>query len=70
MEKGKMGERITESLRKNGMNTRELADMAGISEVSLWRIINGKQEPKVSVAFRIALALHVSLDYLIGVESE
>ena len=70
MKKNVFSERITEALRKNGMNTRELADKANLTEVSLWRIINGEKEPTVLAAANIASALHVSLDFLLGIESE
>ena len=65
-----IGERITELLRKNGLNQRELADMAQITEVSLSRYISGDRIPKGPVIANIAAALHTTSDYLLGQEFE
>ena len=65
-----IGERNTELLRKNGMNQRELADMAHITEVSLSRYISGDRIPKGPVIANIAAVLHTTSDYLLGQELE
>ena len=65
---GMIGCRIIEMMRKNGINQRELADMAQITEVSLSQYITGKREPKASDVASIAVALHTTSDYLLGIK--
>ena len=48
------------------MSQEELAQMTGISRVSISRYENGHTSPSVGHILKISKALNVSVDYLIG----
>lgn len=56
---------IKDLLEAKGMSQRELADKAGITEVSLSRYINGNRVPKAPVAMCIARALGVDIEEIV-----
>jgi transcriptional regulator with XRE-family HTH domain len=47
-----------------GLDQSALAEQVGLSRSSISRILSGAQEPKLGLAFLLARALGVSLDYL------
>lgn len=63
-----LGERIAELLNKSGMTQRELADLIGVTEVSMSRYISNDRTPKGPVIANLATALHTTTDYLLGSE--
>lgn len=60
------GLRLHETLKAKHMFQRELAQMANIQENTVGRYIYGTRIPNIITAKRIAEALGVSLDWLIG----
>lgn len=48
-----------------GMDQSTLADKVSLSKSSMSRILSGIQEPKLRLAYDLAKALGVSLDYLV-----
>jgi transcriptional regulator with XRE-family HTH domain len=63
--------RVTLEREKRRLSQQELAAMAGVSYQTIWRIEHGKhKEPGIYVARKIARALSVSLDYLVGLYEE
>ena len=62
-------DRLTEMLERRGMTQRELADKIDKTEVSVSRYISGQRVPKATVLLKIAQALNVQADYLIGNDS-
>lgn len=56
------------ALKLRGWNQAKLADRLGITEgaVSKWR--SGEREPPLLMLVHIATALHVSVDWLLGIE--
>jgi transcriptional regulator with XRE-family HTH domain len=63
METGK----IIASLRdKKGFSQTELADKSGVSRVMIGKYERGEAQPSIDAAKKIADALEVSLDYLVG----
>jgi transcriptional regulator with XRE-family HTH domain len=63
METGK----IIASLRdKKGLSQTELADKSGVSRVMIGKYERGEATPSIDAAKKIADALEVSLDYLVG----
>jgi transcriptional regulator with XRE-family HTH domain len=48
-----------------GMDQSALASQVGLSKSSISRILNGAQEPKLRLAYDLAKALGVTLDYLV-----
>lgn len=60
-------ERLAELLRLRNMTPAALARATGISSAAFSLILSGKrQDPGVTNAAKIASALGVSLDYLVG----
>ena len=49
-----------------GLDQSELAHRVGLSKSSISRILSGAQEPKLRLAYDLAKALGVTLDYLVG----
>ena len=56
-----LGGRIAELLTQYNMTQRELADKAGITEVSMSRYIKGDRVPKGTTLANIATALHTTI---------
>ena len=65
-----LGERISEMLRKQGIQQKELAERIGITEAAMSRYIAGTREPKPDVIANMATALHTTSDYLLGIEND
>lgn len=62
--------RIKELLNKKKMTQQQLAEIVDITPTSLSRYFKGTQEPKLSVIVKIANALDVSIDYLLGLDAQ
>lgn len=65
-----IGERIHRRMRDLNLSQKELAKKSNITEANISRYINGLAEPKSAVTKRIANALDVSTDYLLGDEEK
>ena len=61
-----IGERIADLRRARGMSQDELAELATLSRISIARYESGKIEPGAKALGRIADALEVSSDVLLG----
>ncbi len=48
-----------------GLDQSALAERVGVSKSSMSRILSGTQEPKLRLAYDLARALGVTLDYLV-----
>lgn len=64
------GERIEELLTRKGINHRELSLMVGVTEQSISRYVHGTRVPRGNTLAKIAKALNVTSDYLLGCETE
>lgn len=60
--------RIKETLKSRGISQRELATRSGITEVTISRYVSGARIPKGTEIIKIAAALNVSADYLLGLK--
>ncbi len=58
--------RVNELLEKKGLSQKQLAKMSNITESSLSRYLAGILQPRIDVIRNIALALGVSVSFLIG----
>ena len=65
-----IGERIADLRRARGMSQDELAELATLSRISIARYESGKIEPGAKALGRIADALEVSSDVLLGRSEE
>ena len=61
--------RLKEIMHRRGKNSTELADIIGISERNMRRIVAGGTTSDESVA-SLAKALEVSADYLLGLSDD
>jgi transcriptional regulator with XRE-family HTH domain len=66
----KLGDRISELLKKRNISQKELATQIGVTEAAMSRYIAGTREPKPDVLANIATALHTTSDYLLGIEND
>lgn len=65
------GERMKVAMKRiNRMKQSELAEITGITEVTISRYINSQRVPKVTEILKIADALDVSCDYLMGKDED
>jgi transcriptional regulator with XRE-family HTH domain len=64
----KFAERLDAILRTSGISQAELEAAAGVYQTQLSRYLDGKSEPKISNLARLARALHVTTDYLLGID--
>src|SRR5438309_12094791 len=64
---GGMGyaEKLQQLCALRGLEQSVLAERVGLSKSSISRILSGAQEPKLRLAFDLAKALGVTLDYLV-----
>lgn len=67
---GTIGDRILRARKHIDLNQKELCQITGITEASLSRYENNLREPKSDVLKKLAKALNVSSDYLIGLTDE
>ena len=65
-----LGSRITEALKRQNMQQKELAMRIGITEAALSRYISEERDPKPETLANIATALHTTSDYLLGIERD
>lgn len=61
-----LGKRILKLLNEKNLTQKELAKIAGTTEVTIGRYVNDKREPSATMLASIANALNVSTDYLLG----
>ena len=62
----KMGERIKKIRRQKGLSQTELANSIGASQQVITNYERGLREPSIEILLKIAGALDVSLERLIG----
>lgn len=65
----KFGDRIQRARKEKGLSREELAAMIGTSGPIVGRYERGDMMPSVEIATKIAEALGVSLDFLVGKSS-
>ena len=61
-----IGERIKELRLKSKLTQKELSKITGISEISIRKYESGDRTPKIDAIEKLALALNVQIDYIIG----
>lgn len=62
----KIGKIIADLRKERGMSQTDLATKTGISQVMVGKYERGDASPSIEVAKKIADALEVSLDFLVG----
>ncbi len=61
-----IGERIQTTRKENGFSQEQLAEMASLNRVTIAKYESGRIEPGAQALARIADALGVSIDHLLG----
>lgn len=61
-----IGGRLKERMQAVGIDQAELARRAGVKHNSLSRLLNGKNEPRLSVLWPVAYALGLTIDQTLG----
>lgn len=61
--------KIEETMKERNIKNKALAELIGVSPSMITRYLNGESEMSVTNLCKIASALHVSVDYLCGLES-
>lgn len=62
----KFGDRVMQARKEKGLSREDLADKIGTSGPIIGRYERGDMMPSVEIATKIAEALDVSLDFLVG----
>ena len=62
-------ERITDIMAKKHLTQKQLAEMANVTESAMSYYVKGERIPRVDVLSRLAGALGVTADYLIGADA-
>lgn len=70
MTKNELGERIYNLIVLNGFTIRILAEKVGVTYVTMTRYINGERIPNSKTLAKIATALHVDANTLLGIERD
>lgn len=58
--------RLREEMIRNNMNQSQLAEKVGVTIVSMSRYVNGSRTPRAITLQKMALALGVTPEYLLG----
>lgn len=61
-----IGKRLQELRKSKNMTQSDLAELLGLTKVSISSYENNKTEPPDAIKIKIAKLFHVSADYLIG----
>jgi transcriptional regulator with XRE-family HTH domain len=61
-----LGERVTLARKRLGLNQSELARRAGLAVAAVWQFEHGDRTPSVRSLSKLAEALTVSTDWLLG----
>ena len=62
--------RIKELLKNNDMSQKELAEIIGTTETSLSRYVHGNRTPRITIAIKMAKALHTTAEYIMDQETD
>jgi transcriptional regulator with XRE-family HTH domain len=65
----KFGDRVTQARKEKKISREELAELIGTSAPIIGRYERGDMMPSIDIATKIAEALEVSLDFLVGKSS-
>lgn len=61
-------ERLSQAMKANNMNARELSKRCGLSEASISRYLSGQMEPRANAVTKMAGVLHVDPMWLMSLD--
>ena len=62
-------EKILRLMKEQGLNQKQLADKASITEASMSKYLSGDRTPRIDVIVKLAKALGTSVNYLLDNEA-
>jgi transcriptional regulator with XRE-family HTH domain len=65
----KFSERITDIMNERHITQKQLAEMANVTESAMSYYVKGGRTPRIDILSRLAAALNVTTDYLLGVDT-
>lgn len=65
-----IGERIRQTRLTRGLTQEQLAERSSLGTRQIWRYENGQTTPDGDIVAKIAVALQVSSDFLLGLTDE
>ena len=65
-----IGDRIKELRKKNRYTQKEIGEMCGVSDISVYKWETDRTEPNIDTLCKLADIFGVSLDYLLGRTTE
>lgn len=63
-------ERLREAMKRKSLTQKQLESISNVTQSSISAYLRGDMEPKISVFYQLAVALDVSMEWLLGVETE
>ena len=66
----KFNERLQQAISRSGMTQKELAEKVGITEAAVSHYLKGDRMPRSAVAVKLADVLNMSVDELMGGNTE
>lgn len=65
-----LGSRIKSERKRGGLTLEQFSEQVGISRNYLWELEDGRKAPALGTLCAMALALNISVDYLLGMTEE
>lgn len=62
--------RLTQLMEDKDLTQIELADKAGVTNVTISRYLSGERKPRIEIVTKLAEVLNTTVDYLLGYESK
>lgn len=62
--------RLTQLMEEKDLTQIELADKAGVTNVTISRYLSGERKPRIEIVTKLAEVLNTTVDYLLGYESK
>lgn len=57
-------------MKRKSLTQKQLESISNVTQSSISAYLRGDMEPKISVFYQLAVALDVSMEWLLGVETE
>jgi len=70
LDKALLGKRIQHARIERGISQAELVKQSGVKQPRLSMLEHGQSYPNVNLLYKLACALDVSVDYLLGLSEE
>lgn len=65
-----LSERLRKAIADNGIMQKDLAEMTGITQISISHYCTGRKNPNAPKIIKMCKALNISSDWLLGLKHE